>query len=75
MEENMEKAGDFFECYGKMGATVRYDVPGLGMSDSEFKAWLTEAASWLVRNHAPGDLMGYWNQIMSAGHDDSSPWP
>ena len=71
----MEKAGDFFERYGKMGATVRYDAPGLGMSGSAFNAWLTEAASWLVRNHAPGDLMGYCNQRMSAGHDDSSPWP
>jgi hypothetical protein len=71
----LEKAGDFFERYDKMGATVRYDVPGLGMNESEFNAWLNEAAIWLVRNHAFGNLMRYWNQIMSSVRDDSSPWP
>jgi hypothetical protein len=45
------------------------------MNESEFNARLTETVSWLVRNRAPGNLMGYWNQLMSSVHDDSSPWP
>jgi hypothetical protein len=75
IQETLEKAVDFFERYDKIGAILRYDEPGLGMNESEFNARLTETVSWLVRNRAPGNLMGYWNQLMSSVHDDSSPWP
>ena len=67
LDELLRQASDFFERYDTMRATNRFSIPGVGITESEFSAWLSKAAGWIAERGRSADEMRRWRTISDIG--------